>query len=290
MLLFQVRTEGLKQSKNITFIQASGRAMPDGFAEYNLRNNGKHMGIIVFMSNSPESRMDLLTREETPGLSFAGNEAKFNKNGKIAMQVAAAFHGMDGRIEGMLIEKGVAQNRLLSKDSGSALVVIDGNGKPTIHNIRDSIFSNSLEIVKFFDEAEKNKWSVFQQFLVIGNGKPADIGKFEFKSSPFYCLRFLVEMQNMDGSSSYGIISFEKNVSLEDAMKIMLNLTQGAGGKPARMKNAVYLDSGSVGKGFVHYENGTRRLTGEGDFDDSHFSNMLILHSQPEKNNKFFTK
>ena len=245
------------------------------------------MGIIVFMSNSPESRMDLLTRKQNPGFGFAGNEAKFNKTGKVAMQVAAAFHGLSGQIEGVLFEKGVVQNRFLSEDNGSALVVIDGNGKPSIRNIREFLSSNSKKL-SFFDEAEKKKWSMFQQRLVVDNGNPADIGKFKFKDSSFYCLRFLVEMQGRDGASSYGIVSFEKNISLDDAMKVLMNLKIGPGGKPASIKNAVYLDSGSVGKGFVYYGYGTKRLTGAGDFDDSHFSNMIVLHSEQGKKDGFF--
>ena len=279
MFLFQVYAGGSSNSKSMAFIEASGRKMPGGFAEYALNNNGKRMGIIVLMSDSPESRMDLLTRKQDPGFGFSGNEAAFSKNGKIAMQVAAAFHGLYGQIEGALVEKGVVQSRFLSKDGGSALVVIDGNGKPAIHNIGE-FNSSALAGVRFFHEAEQKKWSAFQQLFVIENGKPADVSSFKSKNST-YCLRFLVEMQDKNGSSSYGIVSFEKSLSLLDAMKILSNLKQGAGGRPASIKNAVYLDSGSVAKGFVYYENGEKRLTGEGDFDDGHFSNMLVLHSQP---------
>jgi hypothetical protein len=275
---------GRVQSRDILFLAASGRTMPVGFTEYNFRKNGEHLGIMVFMSNSGESRMALATKDKNPGLSIGGNEGRFNSDGKIAMQVAAAFFDLGEKTQGALVENGTVLGRHISKDGGSALVVIDGSGKPKIRNIGE--LGSSAEKYGFLKEAEQKGWSVFQQLFLIENGKAADISKFKVKGQTEYCLRFLVEMQGKGGASSYGIVSFERNISLSDAVNSLASLKMGPGGKLASVKNAVYLDSGAAGYGLVYYDDGASRPTGK--TGDRFFSNFIVLYSKQDKKDGFF--
>ena len=85
--------------------------------------------------------------------------------------------------------------------------------------------------------------------------------------------RFLVEIKH-EGQTKFGIISFIKATSYEQAVDVLLKMSE----MNLLVLNAIYLDMGSVSEGYFYDRNNTKHLLGDKNDNMDRFTNLLIIY------------
>lgn len=253
--------------------------MPPGFKRFRIeakRRDGSDFELVgnFFTLEGDAGKVDLLTRSKNPQyfvpkVNFPAIKDDFRVAGKtVALSVAAAFTPDWKTIEGHALDDG--------KDVGEArssrwqgLLVIKKGAAEILHLNEIGDFN------AFLAEAKRQKWSVIQQIPVIHNGAldtipPLAAGR-EFE------LRFFIERDTPHGLSR-GVIHFHKKMRATDAVEILMQLRTA----DSHIKNALYLDAGSVSKGYFYDAAGTPYPMVDEGFSEREdgYTNLLTFYSE----------
>jgi hypothetical protein len=145
----------------------------------------------------------------------------------VVFSVAAAFTGTTNRVVGIYVADGTVGNRKsISKGIGGVVIIESGNAH--------LLASNKAAVLTpdFTKRVEKNKGSLFQQFLLINDGKPT-----AFKDKGKSRRRALVEFK----SGKWGVVETSKPITINAVNQELV--TMGA-------KTALYLDMGGWDEGW----------------------------------------
>ncbi len=190
------------------------------------------------------------------------------KGEDLVLQVAGAFTPDWKSIEGYALEKGksVGQDDFFGENkkfSYKGLLLIK-NGRPHITHL-DKI--DDME--RLIHKARNSSWSLFQQVSAIIDRKPAD----DIILPRIAKRRFLVEV-GQKGQTKFGIISFIKATSYEQAVNVLLEMSD----MNLLVLNALYLDMGSVSEGYFYGRNDVKHLLGDKNDNIDRYTNMLIIY------------
>jgi hypothetical protein len=216
----------------------------------------------------------IISRKNFSGtFSFEGIEKMCTQNGEeLVLQVAGAFTPDWKVIEGYALEKGesVGQDHFLGEnkkiDYRGLCIIKDGH--PHITNL-DVVY----DMPELLLSAHDLKWTLFQQVSAIIDGKPAKDIVLPREAKR----RFLVEV-GQESQSKFGIISFIQATSYEQAVNVLLEMSD----MNLPVLNALYLDMGSVSEGYFYDSNNMKHLLGDKNDNIDRYTNMLVIYRKAE--------
>jgi hypothetical protein len=231
---------------------------------------GEFIATLFTVEDTSLYNFALISRKNFQGnFSFEDIEQICAQNEQeLVLQVAGAFTPDWKVIEGYALEKGesVGQDHFLGENKKidyRGLCIIK-NGHPHITNL--DVVSDMPELLL---NAHNLKWTLFQQVSAIIDGKPAKDIVLPREAKR----RFLVEV-GQEEHSKFGIISFIKATSYEQAVNVLLKMSE----MNLPVVNALYLDMGSVSEGYFYDRNNTKCLLGDKNDSMDRYTNMLIIY------------
>jgi len=217
----------------------------------------------------------LISRKNFSGtFSFESIEKMHAQNGEdLILQVAGAFTPDWKVIEGYALENGesVGQDHFPGENKKidyRGLCIIK-DGRPYITNLEKVTDMQGL-----LQKAQDFKWSLFQQVSAIIDGQQANDIMLPREAKR----RFLVEVGEK-GHSKFGIISFIKATTYEQAVNVLLEMSE----RNLPVVSALYLDMGSVSEGYFYDSNNVKHLLGDKNDNMERFTNMLIIYRKDER-------
>lgn len=214
----------------------------------------------------------LISRKNFQGIfSFEAIEQMCARNEQeLVLQIAGAFTPDWKIIEGYALEKGesVGQDAFLGENKKidyRGLCIIK-DGRPHITNL-DKV----PDMPGLVQKAQDFKWSLFQQVSAVIDGERAD----DIVLPRSAKRRFLVEVRQ-EGETIFGIISFIKATSYEQAVNVLLEMSE----MNLHVVNALYLDMGSVSEGYFYDSNNMKRLLGDKNNSMDRYTNVLVIYGK----------
>ncbi|MBL4705049.1 MAG: hypothetical protein JKY54_11035 [Flavobacteriales bacterium] len=176
---------------------------------------------------------------------------------KVLLCVAAAFTDLgDFEIDGLYLNDGVIRHQTrINKTLGGGLLKT-ADGISLIDTRKGSIFNDST-LATYADK----KASLFQQILIIRNGKPES-----FKAERYFQRRAVVTTN--DGQLY--IVENTDALTLAQFCKDLVSLD-------TTIKNALYLDMGSWDEGWYRHDKDSTVVIGQNRSSTAHQSNWLVF-------------
>jgi hypothetical protein len=249
--------------------------LPDGFTRSKVyAKSGDYdkqfVGTFFRMENTHGCKIKLVSRKLFDGtFNFENIEKQCqSENQDIVMQVAGAFTPDWKVIEGYALQDGqvVGQDSCLGENKGliyKGLLLIK-EGCPVFKYLDDI-----PDPAAFAADAIRNKYTLFQQAAPILNG---EINK-KINLPGTHKRRFFVEA--VEGSEiKFGIVNFHVPMKFSDAVEVLTTMGKGQ----FIIRNAIYLDMGSVSEGYFYDENGQAHLVGDPSADITKYTNVLVMY------------
>ncbi len=237
----KLETSGRFESARIEFMEDGN--MHSGFGRYKIiakdRNGveklvGSFFGMMDdkaaarFFSN--KHHPDFFDEKGRPFFDKIKNDIE-KTDAKTVLIVAWAYLKPDTlSIEGRALENGIMVGEIDSKSELNGLLVIK-DGVPEIQYLTQ-IWDQDA----FLKQAEKEKWSLFQQTSFIRPG-----GRFVSQKDGLYELRFFVE-----GGGKKGVVNFSEKMTYNEAVFVMNNIAGWS------IEKAIGLDTGIVSEGYFY--------------------------------------
>ncbi|KAA3610950.1 MAG: hypothetical protein DWQ05_20900 [Calditrichaeota bacterium] len=233
-------------------------------------DSGALIATFFKMENSPAGKIKFISRKTFQGVfGFRAIEDQCRRNNQqIVLQVAAAFTPDWKVIEGFALQKGkrVGQDAFIGQNTR---LIYQGimrikNGKPGLFH------SEKIEnMMRFVSDAIRDSCDLFQQAFAIIDGeinKKMDLPGVRKR-------RFFIEIIEGD-IVKFGVVSFLGRMLFADAVAVLKSMEN----EKVQVKNAIYLDMGSVAEGYFYDAQGRRYLTGNAGKDINRYTNFLVFY------------
>jgi len=253
------------------FETMKGHNMPKGFSRWkimaNMQGSNEFVGSFFSMDES-NSKVDVFTKDHHPDcfepeINFQKINNQYQQQGKQPVMIVAGTYTEDWeQAADKVLEYGKASGKF--EEAGYRGLFVSKDGKPEITNLDDM---NIFE--QFTQWAQRNKWSQFQQIMVINKGK-VDINS---TNPTEFEWRFFVEMKSKQDKTNFGVINLHKKMTLNDAVEVLNKLD--------RVHNAILLDTGALSLGYFYDKNNQDYSMVDEQFSTKKdgYTNMLVMYS-----------
>lgn len=184
------------------------------------------------------------------------------RNREIMFAFPAAFTGSRGHVDGFVMDRGVLVTRTSAKMSGAA-VICNGSVK-----IIGSGFGQQFDD-DFIKRHKEAKCSVFEQHLLVRDGKPQD---FDRSTEQRFQRRALVKFAN----GNVGIVQSGAKIGKTEFAEALTHMCLT---KDACVTDALYLDMGASSEGWYRGTRGDVNVI-DGEKDTSRQSNWLVMRHE----------
>ena len=239
---------------------------------YKLSSPEREVAAHLFsMEVQPQNKVRFVSRKLFQGdFNYTSIEEQCRQQGKeIVLQVAAAFTPDWNVIEGFALQQGkkVGQDSFPGQNSKLPYkgILVIKKGLPFFTHLDSIKFPDN-----FVEKARSEQWSLFLQAAPIVKGK---LDTFLILPGS-HKRRFFVEFEA--DKKEFGVVTFLNKTTYLQAVKIMY----GQKDYGINIKNAVYLDMGSVSQGYVYDKNGKKYLIGNPGTFMHKYTNMLVMNRE----------
>ncbi len=213
--------------------------------------NNPNMGFVLKLDKNV--KVDLITKTEypkffLPTINFQGVRDLFESQNRHVLYMAVGpYYDHSRQVEGLTIDNGkqVGYKDLYEKHSAAVTIL---NNKPAFHYLPELSKDKIRDLIK---KTEEKEGDLFQQHFAIHNGKATSTRHDmpDYERGKKYIMRFLVEYED----KSQGVLQLDEPMTWAQATKAL---------KKNKIKNAVYMDMGSMAYGVMVDENNEAWVTG----------------------------